>query len=134
MTHRTINTLLLFAVALLAVAVFLPLTLWVSSRIGLAPGAWLAPCLMLASLVIVFFAGRSVVLPKRLATPRAKALAVLTLWMGITMSVAALVIWLTRPLMAKVGAEHGTLAVTFVCLVASIGLLDRLAANRERGR
>jgi hypothetical protein len=130
---RTLSIGLLFVGALFMSAIVLPLALWLASRATVVSTERLGAIVIIGCFVAVFFVGRSVVLPRDVARARWPSLALLTAWMVATMAVASGVIWLTQPVMAAAGVEHGSLAVVLACLVASVGLLDRMArSNNER--
>ncbi len=131
MTTRTVSVLLLFAVASIATGVVLALSLSGCARAGIEPGRWLMHEVMFVCFVGVFFVGRHALLPPRLATPWGTALATLSVWLGVTLLVATGVAALVVPLFRGVGFGHGTAVVLLACVLASVGVLDRVAARRR---
>jgi hypothetical protein len=99
--------------------------------VDIGPG--LLPLVVFASFVGVFLPARETVLPSHLARPFARALAVLSVWMAVTLVIAAGLAWAARALLAPLGTGRMTLAIVFTSVLVSVAVLDRFGA-RTRGR
>ena len=131
MSPRMVSIVFLFASAIAVSGLTLALALALGARVDLTFGSWITPGVLFVSFVCVFFLARDAVLPRSLASPPLKALIVLSAWMGSTLLATAALTWATRPIMTRLTGGSSTLLMLFVCLLASMLVLDRLsAANR----
>jgi hypothetical protein len=131
MTPRSVTIVLLFLSAIVATGVLLALGLVVEPRLG-GVGVWLLPAATFATFVVIFFAARRLVLPPAYAAPPWKALAVLSVWMGLTMIAWQAVMWAAQPLLRLTGGRPGTLLVLLGCLLVSVRILDRVGGRAGR--
>jgi hypothetical protein len=132
MSNRTVTTLLLFLAAALATSVLLAIVVFVGVRAELPLGSWTLPATALLTFVPIFFLGRRSVLPPAYSEPRLRALATITICMGLTMAAAAGLAWVIKPFAVAIGFGPSAIIMWLGCAVVTRALLEHASAKPRR--
>jgi hypothetical protein len=132
LTARTVSIIFLFVGAVAASGLALALTLAAGERANVPLQSWVVPVVMFVCFVFVFFLGRTAVLPPHVAASPQASLGMLSAWMAATIGAAWLINWAVRPLLGPFGYDYSGVVILFVCLLASIAMLDRFTRGRRR--
>jgi hypothetical protein len=129
MNNRTVTTLLLFAAAVIATSVLLALVVFVGVRAELPLGPWTLPGTALLTFVPIFFFGRRSVLPPAYSKPALRALAIITVCMGLSMAAAVGLAWIITPFAVAIGFGPSAVVMWLGCAVVTRALLERASAK-----